>query len=78
MMPKSMQKSNKKIDRKLSTEIAKASTTEQQPKVSFDEPSFRWVLNEDPMAVEKLAEGIRKFTADAIKIKKHLSDKLSQ
>ena len=37
-------------------------------KISLDEKTFRWMLNEDPMATEKLAEGIRKFAADAIKL----------
>jgi transaldolase len=37
---------------------------------SFNEPSFRWALNEDAMATEKLAEGIRAFAADAIKLEK--------
>jgi transaldolase len=40
------------------------------PKVSFDEPSFRFALNEDAMATEKLAEGIRAFAADAVKLEK--------
>lgn len=33
-------------------------------KLSFDEAAFRWAMNADPMATEKLAEGIRKFDAD--------------
>lgn len=33
-------------------------------KISLDEKTFRWMLNEDAMATEKLAEGIRKFSAD--------------
>jgi len=36
--------------------------------VSYDEASFRLALNEDAMATEKLAEGIRAFCADAIKL----------
>ena len=32
---------------------------------AMDEIQFRWLLNEDAMATEKLAEGIRKFAADA-------------
>ncbi|WP_427913872.1 transaldolase [Ramlibacter sp. MMS24-I3-19] len=36
--------------------------------VQFDEASFRFALNEDAMATEKLAEGIRAFAADAIKL----------
>jgi transaldolase len=34
----------------------------------LDEPEFRWQLNEDAMATEKLAEGIRLFTADTLKL----------
>lgn len=34
------------------------------PRASFDEQGFRWELNEDAMATEKLAEGIRLFAAD--------------
>ena len=36
--------------------------------VSFDEASFRFALNEDAMATEKLAEGIRAFCVDAVKL----------
>jgi transaldolase len=36
--------------------------------VHLDEPAFRWSLNEDAMATEKLAEGIRAFAADALKL----------
>ncbi len=39
-------------------------------KVSYDEASFRFAMNEDAMATEKLAEGIRAFAADAIKLEK--------
>ena len=38
--------------------------------VNFDEAGFRFALNEDAMATEKLAEGIRTFAADAIKLEK--------
>jgi transaldolase len=34
------------------------------PKMSLDEKAFRWMLNEDPMATEKLSEGIRLFAKD--------------
>ncbi|NEX21047.1 transaldolase [Thiorhodococcus mannitoliphagus] len=37
-------------------------------KFSFDEPSFRWAINEEAMATEKLAEGIRLFAADTRKL----------
>ncbi len=38
--------------------------------VNFDEAGFRYALNEDAMATEKLAEGIRAFAADAVKLEK--------
>lgn len=38
------------------------------PALSFDEAGFRYALNEDAMATEKLAEGIRAFSADAVKL----------
>jgi transaldolase len=40
------------------------------PKVSYDERSFRWELNEDAMATEKLGEGIRLFAADTRKLER--------
>jgi transaldolase len=40
------------------------------PRVGYDEPAFRWELNEDAMATEKLAEGIRLFTADTLKLER--------
>lgn len=39
-------------------------------KLALDEKSFRFMLNEDAMATEKLAEGIRLFCADAVKLEK--------
>ena len=38
------------------------------PPAQFDEAGFRFALNEDAMATEKLAEGIRAFAADAVKL----------
>ncbi len=49
----------------LNADVAKAMDL---PAVSFDEASFRLALNEDAMATEKLAEGIRAFCADAFKL----------
>ncbi|MGQ8336486.1 transaldolase [Sunxiuqinia sp. A32] len=47
-----------------------------QPKISLDEKAFRWMLNEDAMATEKLAEGIRKFAADIVKLEAKIREKL--
>ncbi len=38
------------------------------PAVQYDEPGFRYALNEDAMATEKLAEGIRAFAVDTVKL----------
>jgi len=37
----------------------------KEERLHLDEKTFRWMHNEDAMATEKLAEGIRKFNADA-------------
>ena len=41
-----------------------------EEKLSLDEKTYRWLHNEDPMAVEKLSEGIRRFDADARKLER--------
>lgn len=61
------------LGRKLSEEDAKQSDFE---KISLDEKSFRWLMNEDPMATEKLAEGIRNFTKDLLKLEKQIASRL--
>lgn len=43
---------------------------------SMTEAEFRWAMNEDAMATEKLSEGIRNFAADQVKLEKLLSDRL--
>jgi len=50
------------LDRKL--DPAKAQATKEE-RLHLDEKTFRWMHNEDAMATEKLAEGIRKFNSDA-------------
>lgn len=60
------------LPRKLNPETAAAMDIEQ---VQLDERSFRWMLNEDAMATEKLAEGIRAFSADLAKLGQLLRDK---
>ena len=47
---------------------AKAAAALDLPAVNYDEAGFRYALNEDAMATEKLAEGIRAFAADAVKL----------
>ncbi|WP_423196878.1 MULTISPECIES: transaldolase [unclassified Cupriavidus] len=53
------------VPRKLSVDQAQAGNI---ARVAADEAAFRWQLNEDAMATEKLAEGIRQFAADAVKL----------
>ena len=61
------------LPRKLTEETANASDAE---KISLNETTFRWAMNEDPCATEKLAEGIRRFAADSVKLEEFLADKL--
>ena len=61
------------VERKLSPETARQSKIEQ---MSLGEKQFRWLMNENAMATEKLAEGIRLFHADAVKLKQFLAQKL--
>jgi len=42
----------------------------EEPALRLDEAAFRYALNDDAMATEKLAEGIRLFAADAIKLER--------
>jgi len=45
-------------------------------KISVDEKTFRWMVNDDAMATEKLAEGIRNFAKDTDKLEKMIQSKL--
>ncbi len=45
-------------------------------RIHMDEKTFRWMMNEDAMATEKLAEGIRNFTKDLIKLETKISQLL--
>ncbi|MFT6915811.1 MAG: transaldolase [Motiliproteus sp.] len=56
------------LERKLDAKVV----IQPQPKLSLNESQFRWMMNEDAMATEKLAEGIRNFTADQLKLDKIL------
>ena len=53
------------LQRALNADAARAMDL---PAVNYDEAGFRYALNEDAMATEKLAEGIRAFAADAVKL----------
>ncbi len=60
-----LQKREGEIPRRLTVEAAKAASIE---KIHLDEKAYRWLHNEDPMAVDKLSDGIRKFNQDARKL----------
>ena len=47
-------------------------------KVAMDEKTFRWMMNQDAMATEKLAEGIRNFAKDIVSLEKVVSAKISK
>jgi transaldolase len=47
------------------------------PKVEMTESTFRWMMNEDAMATEKLAEGIRGFAADIVKLEEIVQAKIN-
>lgn len=53
------------VEAKLTVDTAKSMDLEKQ---DLNESSFRWALNEDAMATEKLAEGIRNFAKDLVKL----------
>jgi transaldolase len=58
-----------KVERKLVTDA-----DADIEKIALDEKTFRFMLNEDAMATEKLAEGIRAFCADSGKLKKMIGE----
>ena len=64
-----LEKTPGEVSRRLSVESAKASTAE---KLAMDEKTFRWMHNEDAMATDKLAEGIRKFHVDGRKLEEYV------
>ena len=68
-----LQKTEGKLVRKLDPAAAKNA---ELKKISLDEKAFRWMLNEDAMATEKLSEGIRLFSADLVKLEKYLLQRM--
>jgi transaldolase len=72
---KQMEDTEGDVQRRLSAEAAKASDAKQ---IHLDEKTFRWMHNEDAMATEKLAEGIRKFYADARKLEQYARARVTQ
>jgi transaldolase len=62
-----LQAASEPISPKLNPEHAKSLSIER---INLDEKNFRWLFNEDAMATEKTAEGIRKFAEDIVKLEK--------
>ena len=63
------------MTRSLDPEKAKASDAE---KIHLDEKTFRWMHNEDAMAIEKLSEGIRKFNSDAAHLEEYALSQVAE
>src|ERR1700737_1964991 len=70
---KELSESYEPVERKLDPEQAKAAKIDR---LEMDEKKFRWLLNENAMATEKLSEGIRKCAADIVKLEKFVASKL--
>jgi transaldolase len=56
---------------------ANASAAKEE-KLHLDEKSFRWLHNEDAMATDRLADGIRKFNADARKLEQYAKSQVAE
>ncbi|XP_044747883.1 probable transaldolase [Coccinella septempunctata] len=70
-----LEASNAPIQKKLCKETAEQSNLD---KLELNEAKFRWMLNEDKMATDKLSEGIRNFAADSVKLEKLIVELLSE
>ena len=71
---KQLSESHDAVHRKLTVADAKKADVKR---LSLDEKKFRYLLNEDAMATEKTAEGIRKFAADIAKLEQLVASKLN-
>ena len=67
---KELEQTEGRLTKKLDADAAMTMDIE---KITVDEKSFRWMMNEDAMATEKLAEGIRNFTKDLVKLEKQIA-----
>ena len=63
------------LERKLDPATAQTSKAER---LHLDEKTFRWMHNEDAMATEKLAEGIRKFNSDALQLEEYALSQVAE
>ena len=70
---KELSESTEPVERKLIPEKARSAQIER---LELDEKKFRYLVNDNAMATEKTAEGIRKFAADVVKLEKLVVEKL--
>lgn len=63
-------------DGELKRQLSADNAGEPMDKISLDESTFRWMQNEDAMATEKLAQGIRAFAVDQVKLENLIAPKL--
>lgn len=70
---KELEQAEGTLERKLYPEKAKVSEIKR---LDLDEKKFRWMMNEDAMATEKLSEGIRKFTEDILKLENLIANRI--
>src|SRR6059058_2443972 len=70
---KELSEATESLERKLDSEKAKSAKID---KLELDEKKFKYLLNDNAMAYEKTAEGIRKFAADVLKLEKFVASKL--
>ncbi|MEZ6058944.1 MAG: transaldolase [Planctomycetaceae bacterium] len=68
-----LRSSDADVPQRLSADAARQLDIER---IEMDEKTFRWMLNEDAMATEKLAEGIRGFTSDLDKLRAYLAQRM--
>jgi transaldolase len=71
---KQLFESDEPVERKLIPEKAQSADVKR---LELDEKKFRYLVNEDAMATEKTAEGIRKFAADIAKLEKFVASKIN-
>jgi transaldolase len=69
-----LQASTDPIVKKLDVDAARA---KKIPRLNLDEKTFRFLMNEDAMATEKTADGIRKFAVDIVKLEQLVAQKLA-
>ena len=63
-------------DSELLRQLSPERISQNIEKLELDEATFRWLQNEDAMATEKLAQGIRAFAADQVKLEELIAPKL--